>query len=90
MEDIQWSGDSWYGFMTTNAMISCPDLLISANLFSQMLFWIGMASSMGNHQPLSLCSIIHQIHMENIQGSGGSWLWYGFMKTQMPWFLVQM
>jgi hypothetical protein len=80
MEDIQGSWGSWYGFMTTNAMISCPDVLIIANLFIQMLSQIGMAwLPWGHHHPVSLCGIIHLTHMKDIQGSGGSW--YGFMTT---------
>jgi hypothetical protein len=34
---------------------------------------------MGHHQPAPLFSITHQIHMEDIQGSGGSW--HGFITT---------
>jgi hypothetical protein len=59
--------------MTTNAMTFGPDLLFSAKHFSQLQSenWHGLAP-MGHQEPVSLCSITYQTHMEDIQGSGGS------------------
>jgi hypothetical protein len=44
MEDIQGSGGSWHGFITTNAMIFGPDLLMSAKLSASHHPKVGMAS----------------------------------------------
>jgi hypothetical protein len=90
MEDIQGSGGSWHGFITTNAMTFGPDLLMSAKLTNTFLSgppsqsWHGLAP-MGHQEPTALFSITHQIHMEDIQGSGGSW--HGFMTTNAMTFL---
>jgi hypothetical protein len=70
MEDIQGSG-----FMTTNGMAFGPDLLGNAKLSASHLPNIGMAfhpwASRSQHHSAA-CSITHQTHKEDIQGSGGS------------------
>jgi hypothetical protein len=57
MEDIQGSGGSSYGFITTNAMTFGPDLLMSAKLqFSQLPCkkWHGL----GTHGPSGATTIL--------------------------------
>jgi hypothetical protein len=85
MEDIQGSRGSWYGFMTTNAMTFGPDLLMSAKLSASLvLAKIAKPCHPWAQEPAPLCSITLQTHMEDIQGSGGSW--YGFMTTNAMTF----
>jgi hypothetical protein len=49
------------------------DLLLSAKHLASRLskVWHGL-TPMGHKEPAPLCSITHQTHMEDIQGSGGS------------------
>jgi hypothetical protein len=37
MENIQWSGGNWFGFMTANGISFGPDLLIKAQIISRLL-----------------------------------------------------
>jgi hypothetical protein len=58
--------------MITNAMTFGPDLLMIAKLSASAAIknWHGL-THMGHQDLIPLCSITHQTHMEDIQGSGG-------------------
>jgi hypothetical protein len=81
MDYNQWSGGISYGFMTTNGISFCSDLLaMLCQTFHQLLYkiWHGL-TPMGQQEPASHWNTTYWIFMDDNQWSGGNS--YGFMTT---------